>query len=73
MTHNPAKLLVVVSNDRYDCFGDTTTTLRFLKTAYLFKLLKAQGGVSDSVEEGRYHFYLKRIGFNILVVLEPAE
>lgn len=65
--HDP--LVVVVTSDRYECYGDPTS-----RNAWLMALLKQQGGINETVEPGTYHFNARRRGlFKLVLSLDPAE
>jgi hypothetical protein len=69
MARNKAPLLVVVTESRYEMFGEPNP-----RTLWLSKLLKAQGGISDVVEPGTYEFNARRKGlFKIIVSLTRKD
>lgn len=49
-------LTVIVSDDRYDAYGEIPPTSR---DAWLYGLLQNQGGINHTVEPGVYHFNAK--------------
>ena len=62
-------LTIVVTNDRWNAFGDDTPANR-----NLIEILKAQGGISDSVPPGTYHFTIIQHGIALPELsLTPAE
>lgn len=60
-------ITVVVKNGRWDAFGPTTP-----RSQYLIAILNQQGGVSDSVAEGTYHYNVKTIGLTLVASLTPV-
>lgn len=62
-------LYVVVANGHYDMIGAPT-----LRNKFLARLLTAQGGVNESVEDGTYIYRAKRLTLHGLeVTLLPAK
>ena len=64
--HDP--ILVEVRDGQYNCYGDLTT-----RSAWLAALLKRQGGVNETVEEGYYHYNAIRRGFKLIITLSPYQ
>lgn len=54
---NRAPIIVEVKDGQWNAYGDTKLNSAARNT-FLFQLLEAQGGVSDTVPEGLYHFDL---------------
>lgn len=65
---NRAPMLVVVRDGQYNCFGLPTA-----RNVFLMETLKRQGGIADSVPDGRYHYNVRRRGFKYIATLNPAE
>ena len=63
-----AMLTVVVENGSYNMFAPIDNH----KSQFLAALLKVQGGVSDTVADGVYNYYIKKWTLQgPMVVLEP--
>lgn len=66
-------ILVVVGRQGYECFS-LAGPVATLRDQELFALLQKQGGVSDTVAPGSYHFNALPGKGNLLVLtLLPAE
>lgn len=65
---NPKGIIVVVSNGRYDMFGDNSPHSRKLA-----RLLQMMGGISDTVAPGRYEFTAKIRWFKVVTHLRPLD
>lgn len=61
-------ILVEVSDGRYNCYGVPTA-----RSVWLTALLKSQGGINESVEDGYYHYNAKLQGLNWVVSLTPYK
>ena len=60
-------VLVVVTEDRWYCFGAVTP-----RSAYLYKYLNDMGGINETVPPGLYDFNVRRRSLlTIAVSLEP--
>ena len=64
--HEPIE--VVVTEDRYECYGPPTN-----RSIMLTAVLKKMGGVSDTVPPGTYQFNVRRNGFKIVASLDPKQ
>lgn len=62
-------LHIVVSENRWDAFGVPSSWRQW----WLFATLKSNGGISDTVPPGNYHYNVERRGFKLLVTLDPIE
>lgn len=62
-------IIVVVSEDRYDCFSYSPDPTR--RDVFLMKLLSSQGGVSKNVIPGTYDFNARMELKGIRVSLTP--
>lgn len=68
---NRAPIIVEVKDGQWNAYGDTKLNSAARNTL-LFQLLEAQGGVSDTVPEGLYHFDMVRThGNNYDLSLTP--
>ena len=56
---------VIVSADRWDCYGSPTSW----RQRWLFAMLKYQGGISDSVPPGHYLYNVEWRGFYLYPTL----
>ncbi len=52
---------VVVQNGRYNAYSMNPVPTK--RDKWLFAILAGMGGVSESVEPGRYHFNVKKVSF----------
>lgn len=64
--HDP--LVVVVKGDRWDAFGSPTP-----RSQWLYAILEKQGGIAESVEDGTYHYNVRRRGFRLEASLTKVE
>ena len=70
MSKAKTTLTVVVADGRYDMFAPVAN----YKTWFLSELIKRKGGVSDTVPDGIYNFYIVRLTLHGLELnLEPAK
>jgi hypothetical protein len=65
---NQDPLVIVVKGNRWDAFGSPTP-----RSQWLYATLKSAGGIAESVEDGTYHFNVKRRGFHLETSLIKIE
>jgi hypothetical protein len=61
-------LTIIVGNGRWDAIGNLTP-----RNQWLYSVLQNQGGINESVEDGLYHFNVKREGFKLKLTLDKIE
>ena len=66
MSFDREPLFVVVTPTKWGAYGTT------FRQRWLTQLLKAQGGIHDTVPPGEYHFNIERRGLRLYLTLEPA-
>lgn len=63
----PQGIIIAVSEDRWDSYGDAESEYH----QRLQETLQALGGISDTVDPGLYDFYLKMENGLVMVMLDP--
>lgn len=58
---------ILVTEGRWDAVDEPTE-----RNAWLVRVLKEMGGISDSVPQGTYHFNVERNENQMIATLEPA-
>jgi hypothetical protein len=65
---NRSPITIYVTTTDWKALGDSTP-----RSKWLYSCLVKQGGISESVPPGIYHFNVERIGFKLQASLLPAE
>ena len=65
---NQPPLTVLVTEGRWDAVDAPTT-----RNIWLVQVLKAQGGINETVPPGTYHYNVKRKGLKLIASLYPAK
>jgi hypothetical protein len=57
---NQDPIVIVVEDGQWNAYGPETA-----RSIFLVKLVQQQGGINESVEDGRYHFNAIRRGLKL--------
>jgi hypothetical protein len=61
-------ITIYVTGNEWKALGDDTP-----RSKWLYSMLVKQGGISETVPTGIYHYNVKRVGFKLVASLLPAR
>jgi len=66
---NKSPVIIVVEDNRWECLGDPANS----RHKFLYETLVRQGGIAESVPDGKYEYNVMRKGFRLVASLEPIQ